>query len=77
MRNISVLPRLVEGYLRNLREFMGKDPAQARSILRKLVGEVTLKPNSKGLMALVQGNLAGILDLSPEVCDTIGAGRGI
>ncbi len=77
LRNISVLPRLVEGYLRNLREVMGKDPAHARSILRRLIGEVTLKPNSKGLMAVVRGNLAGILDLSPEVCDTIGAGRGI
>ncbi len=39
-----------------------------------LIGEVTLKPNSQGLLAIVQGNLAGILDLSPEVCETTGAG---
>lgn len=77
LRNISVLPRLVEGHLRDLREVMGKDPARARGILRRLIGEVTLRPNSKGLLAVVRGNLAGILDLSPQVCDTIGAGRGI
>lgn len=70
-------PRLVEGYLRNLRDVMGKDLARARGILRRLIGEATLRPNTTGLMAVVRGNLAGILDLRPEVCDTIGAGRGI
>ena len=52
-------------------------PARARTILRKLVGEVTLEPNSEGLAAVVQGNLEGILDLSGGHYDTTGAGRGI
>ncbi len=51
---------------------MGKHPAEARSILQKLIGEVTLKPNHKGLEAILQGNLQGILDL--DCYCTIGAG---
>ena len=56
---------------------MGKEPEQAREILRKLVGEVTLQPNEEGLAAVLRGNLAGILDLSREDCDTVGAAGGI
>ncbi len=51
---------------------MGEHPAEARSILQKLIGEVTLKPNHKGLEAILRGNLPGILDLD-RYC-TIGAG---
>ncbi len=74
---VSVLPQLVEHHIRNLHHVMAKEPEQARTILRKLVGEVTLKPNRRGLLAVLRGNVSGILDLSPDICDTIGAGRGI
>ncbi len=75
LRNITALPRLIGEYLNRLHRVMGKHPAEARSILQKLIGEVTLKPNHKGLEAILRGNLSGILDLD-RYC-TIGAGRGI
>ena len=62
-------------YLNRLHGVMGKDPARARMILQKLIGEVSLKLNQEGLEAILQGNLPGILDLD-RYC-TIGAGRGI
>ncbi len=73
--NIVALPRRIGEYLNNLHQVMGKDPARARTILKKLIGEVTLKPNQGGLEALLRGNLPRILDLD-RYC-TIGAGSPI
>jgi len=71
-----VLPQLIERYLGHLRRLVDKDPARARSILAKLIGEVALEPNGKGLVAVLRGNIAGILDLEGRYC-AVGAGRGI
>ncbi len=73
--NIAALPRRIGEYLNDLHHAMGKDAARTRTILKKLIGEVTLKPNQNGLEAILRGNLPGILDLD-RYC-TVGAGRGI
>jgi hypothetical protein len=70
--NVAALPRRIGEYLSRLRGVMGKDPARARTILQKLIGEVTLRPNQNGLEAILRGNLPGILDLD-RYC-TLGAG---
>jgi hypothetical protein len=71
--NVAALPRRIGEYLSRLHGVIGKDPARARTILQKLIGEVTLKPNQNGLEAILRGNLPGILDLD-RYC-TVGAGR--
>jgi len=73
--DVAALSRRIGEYLNSLHQVMGKDSARARTILQRLIGEVTLKPNQKGLEAILRGNLSGILDLD-RYC-TIGAGRGI
>jgi hypothetical protein len=73
--SVADLPHRIGEYLGRLHGVMGKDPARARTILQKLIGEVTLKPNQEGLEAILRGNIPGILDLD-RYC-TIGAGRGI
>jgi len=73
---VVVLPGLIEGYLRDLQRVVGKEPDRARVIVQKLIGEVTMEPNNKGLEAVLRGNLASVLNLEEKYCTT-GAGRGI
>ncbi len=70
----EVLPSLVKRYLKDLRGSLGRDTERARAILRDLVGEINLEPDDEGLIAVLRGNVQGILGLR---YDNDGAGRGI
>lgn len=71
---VAVLPSVINGYLKDLRRVLGRDTERARAILRDLLGEITLEPDDKGLVAVLRGNVPGILGLP---FDNGGAGRGI
>jgi len=44
-------------------QLVRRDTERARAILRDLLGEITLQPDDKGLVAVLQGNVPGILGL--------------
>jgi hypothetical protein len=69
---IWVLPNVMEGYLRDLGRLLKQDIDGAREQLRRLLGTITLNPNDGALVAIVQGNIAGILPVG-----NLSAGRGI
>ena len=73
-KKVTALPSLVEGYLRDLRATLDTDTDRARSLLAKLIGTVTLRPDGNRLVGEVRGNLPALLDI--EVAK-YGAGRGI
>ncbi len=60
---VAVIPSVIAAYLKDLRQVLGRDTERARAILRDLLGEITLKPDDKGLVAVLQGNVPGILGL--------------
>jgi len=72
---VTFLPGVVETYLKDLKGTLGKDTDKARSLLAKMVGQVTLRRSGDRLVAELRGNLNGLLDL--DDCDKSGAGRGI
>ncbi len=73
---IAILPSLVELYLADLKESLGRDTERARGLLAKLVGQITLKKDGDRLVAELRGNLPAILELEEELYNR-GAGRGI
>ncbi len=59
---IRALPAAVERYLSNLGRLMQTDVARARELLRRVLPTpITMHPQGSALMAIVQGDLAGIL----------------
>ncbi len=72
---VTFLPSVVETYLKDLRGTLSRDTDKARSLLAKMVGQVTLRRSGDHLVAELRGNLNGLLDL--DDCDNSGAGRGI
>ena len=60
---VAVIPSVIAGYLKDLRRVLGRDTEQARAILRDLLGEITLQPDDKGLVAVLRGNVPGIVGL--------------
>ncbi len=73
-RKVVYLPSMVKACLHDLKGSLETDPDHARSLLARLVGQVTLRRDRDHLIAELRGNLPGILDLD---CDNPGAGRGI
>jgi site-specific DNA recombinase len=73
-KKVTALPSLVEGYLRDLRATLDTDRDRARSLLAKLIGPITLRPDGTRLVGEVRGNLPALLDV--EFAKS-GAGRGI
>lgn len=73
---VAVLPSVVERYLVDLRGTLGRDTDRARSLLAKMVGQITLKRDGDRLIAELRGNLPALLELD-EGLDNPGAGRGI
>ncbi len=73
---VVALPHVVAAYLDDFRGTLGKDTDQARALLAKLIGHVTLRRRDDRLVAEVRGNLPGLLGLE-DVCGKDGAGRGI
>ncbi len=70
--DLRALPAVVERYLANLGALMRTDVARARELLRRFLGQITLQPQGNALMAVVRGDLAGVLPAGNR-----GAGRGI
>ncbi len=71
---VAVIPSVIAAHLKDLRGMVVRDTERARAILRDLLGEITLQPDDKGLVAVLQGNVRGILGLPFY---NRGAGRGI
>ncbi len=69
---LRVLPDIVEQCPRDLGRLMKQDVAGAREYLRRLLRTITLQPQEGALVAIVQGDLGGILPVG-----NLGAGRGI
>jgi hypothetical protein len=63
-RDVVVLPSVVEGYLKDLRGSLGRDPERARELLAKLLGPITLRREGNKLVAEVRGNLPTLLDMN-------------
>jgi hypothetical protein len=59
----AVIPTVIAAYLKDLRRVLGPDTERARGILRNLLGEITLQPDDRGLVAVLRGNVPGILGL--------------
>ncbi len=74
---IAVLPSLVELYLTDLKRSLGRDTERARSLLAKLIGQVTLRRDGQRLVAEVQGNLSGLLELNDQPLYKGGSGGWI
>jgi hypothetical protein len=68
---VLALPGLVEQYVRNLGSVLGRDTDCARFLLSRLLGDVVLRPDKQGLVAVVRGNLGVLLEDVPS----IGAGN--
>ena len=60
-QRLHVLPSVIETYLEDLGRLMRQDIDGAREQLRRLLNAITLEPKDGALVAIVQGNLAGIL----------------
>ncbi len=64
---IAVLPSVVEMYLNDLKGSLGRDTERARSLLAKLVGQITLRRDGDRLVAELRGNLPALLELDEEL----------
>jgi len=73
---VAVLPSVVEGYLKDLRGSLGRDPERARGLLAKLLGPITLRRDGDKLVAEMRGNLPALLELDEGLYNR-DAGRGI
>lgn len=79
-KNIAYLPSVVEACLRDLKATFETDPDHARALLGRLIGQITLRREGTRLIADLQGDLAGLLEMVLEMEDQVGkpgAGRGI
>ncbi len=72
---VRALPGLVESYIRDLRAVLGRDVERSRYLLQRLLGEIPLRPDGKGLVADLSAGLGVILEMAGV--DSGGAGRGI
>ncbi len=50
----------------DLKGSLGRDTERARSLLAKLIGQVTLRRDGQRLVAELQGNLSGLLELDNQ-----------
>jgi site-specific DNA recombinase len=74
---IAVLPSLVQLYLNDLKGSLGRDTDRARALLAKLIGRVTLRREGQRLVAELQGNLSGLLELDDQPLYKGGSGGPI
>src|SRR5579864_8776938 len=73
---VAVLPVVVETYLKDLKGSLGRDTERARSLVAKLIGQVTLRRDGSRVVAELRGNLPAPLELDNKLYNR-GAGRGI
>ena len=74
---VTAIPTVIAGYLHDLRKTLGRDTERARTILSRLVGQITLQSVKDGLVAEVRANVPGILNPQELRYCQNGAGRGI
>ncbi len=65
-RPLTVLPQIVRRHLDALQNALERDTDQARAILRRVLGDIVLRPSSEGLVAELRGNVRGLLTLSEQ-----------
>lgn len=69
---LRLAPRVVEARLAFLDRVLGHDVDLARDALKKVLGEITLRPTPKGLVAEFQGDLGGLLALDEQAPGSLG-----
>lgn len=74
-RNLTILPSVIEGYLRDLKGTLGRDPDHARTLLATLVGPITLRREGDRVVAEVTGNLSGCWTWKPIGVNLVPGGR--
>ncbi len=74
---VSVLPSVVEGYLKDLRGSLNRDHERARDLLAKLLGPITLRREGGKLIAEMKGNLPALLEMGEEALYKRGSGGRI
>ncbi|HKV45079.1 MAG TPA: recombinase family protein, partial [bacterium] len=67
----------VERYLRDLQTTLGTNLDEARRLLSMAVDKIVIRREGKHLIAQVVRNFAGMFALEPDLCASVGAGRGI
>jgi predicted S18 family serine protease len=67
----------VEGYLKDLRGSLNRDPERARDLLAKLLGPITLRREGGKLIAEMKGNLPALLRMDGEALYNGGSGGRI
>lgn len=60
----TILPEVIRRHLETLHSALERDTDQARTILRRVLGDIVLRPSSEGLVAELRGNVRGLLTLS-------------
>ncbi|HLY21141.1 MAG TPA: recombinase family protein [bacterium] len=60
---VVYLPSVVEAFARDLKGSLETDPDEARRLLGKLLGRITLRRDGEHLKAEFQGHLRGLLDV--------------
>ena len=60
---VVYLPGVVEAYACDLKGSLETDPDEARRLLGKLLGRITLRRDGEHLKAEFQGHLRGLLDV--------------
>ena len=77
LKVLAVLPEVIQRRLKTLERVLDKDVNEARTILRSLLGEITLKPTQDGLKARLQGNIRGLIafdDQTPVFLSMVAGG---
>ncbi len=73
--DLTVLPSVVEGYLKDLRGSLGRNPERARELLAKLLGPITLRRDGDRLLAEMRGNLPALLGMDESLYNRGAGGR--
>ena len=71
--DLRMLPQMAGRYIENLRALINTDVARAREALRRFLEPIRIEPNENGAVAVVRGNLSGILGI--PVCNLGAGGR--
>ncbi len=76
-QKVATLPSVVEGYLKDLRESLNRNPEKARGLLARLLGPITLRREDGKLIAEMKGNLPVLLEMDGEALYNPGSGGRI
>jgi hypothetical protein len=71
---VVLLPHIVDEYLKDLRNTLGRGPDRARQLLATRLGPIVLRREGNRVMAEVRGNLRGLLELEEAPFGKSGSG---